>query len=69
MRYLVHPPSFFITPPLKIQKVQVPPFLSTLKIFQAPSAESRGGGGLGDGGHYAFFSKNGLILPNFGLTK
>ena len=37
--------------------------LPALKIFQAPPTEKEGGG------HYAFFSKNGLILPNFGLTK
>ena len=36
-------PPFLLTPSLKIQKVQVPPFWSTLKIFQTPLAE-RGGG-------------------------
>ena len=39
--------------------------MPTSKIFQAPSAE-RGEGG---GGNYALFSKNGLILHNFGLIK
>ena len=59
-----NPPSpFLLTPPLKIQNVQVPPFLPPLKIFQAPLAERR------DEGHYAFFTKNGLILPNFRLIQ
>ena len=31
------------TPPLKIQKVQVPPFLPTLKTFQSPPLAERGG--------------------------
>ena len=30
----IHYPSFLLTPPTKIQKVQVPPFLPTLNIFQ-----------------------------------
>ena len=68
-----HPPTplkkstspFLLTPPLEIQKVQVRPFLPTLKIFQAPPAEK----GWGSRGHYAFFSKNGIIFPNFGLIK
>ena len=33
---------FLLTPPLKIQKVQVPPFLLTLTIFQAPSCRNEG---------------------------
>ena len=43
----IHYPSFLLTPPTKIQKVQVPPFLPTLNIFQPlpspPPAESGGG--------------------------
>ena len=35
-------PPFLLTPPLKVQKVQVLPFLLTLKIFQAPL--QKGGG-------------------------
>ena len=42
------PPPFLLTPLLKIQNVQVPPFL-TLKIFRAPPAE-RGWEGRGRGG-------------------
>ena len=42
-RKSIHSPLFTHSPPpLKIQKVQVPPFLPTLKIFQACPAE-RGG--------------------------
>ena len=54
------PRPFFTHCPTKNPKSASPYFLSTFKIFLAPPAE-RGGGG-----HYAFFSKNGLILPNFG---
>ena len=43
------------------------PFLATLYIFQAPPAER--GPPFGGGGHFAFFSKNGLVLPNFGWIK
>ena len=83
MRYLInswkllsenpqHPPSksttfFLLTPPLKIKKVQVPPFCQHWKFFRLLLQKKRGGGG--GRGHYAFFSKNGLILHNFGLIK
>ena len=40
----VHPPLFTHSP-RKIQKVQVPPFLPTLKIFQPPPLQKGGGGG------------------------
>ena len=38
----VHPLPHFPPSPLKVQEVQVPPFLTALKIFQAPPA--KGGG-------------------------
>ena len=38
----VHPLPHFTHSPLKVQEVQVPPFLTALKIFQAPPA--KGGG-------------------------
>ena len=56
------PPPFYSLPP-KNSKGSSSPFLLTLKIFQASPAER------GCGWHYAFFSKNGLIVPNFGLMK
>ena len=61
---LPHP--FLLTPPLNIRASH--PFLPTLKLFPAPPAE-RCPPLFGSWGHYAFFSKNGLILPNFGLLK
>ena len=60
------PYPFLLTPPLKIHAS--PTFLPTLKLFPASSAE-RGPPLFGGGRNYAFFSKNGLILPNFGLIK
>ena len=39
-------PPFLLNPPLKIQKVQVPPFLPTLKTFQPPLQKRGGGGGV-----------------------
>ena len=56
------PPPFYSLPP-KNSKGSSSPFLLTLKIFQASPAERE------CGWHYAFFSKNGLIVPNFGLMK
>ena len=58
-------PLLLLTSSLKI--CASPPLLPTLKIFQAPPAKRSPT--LWDGGHHAFFSKNGLILPNFGLIK
>ena len=60
-------PPFILTPPTKFQKVQVPPPLFTnTENFSSPSFWKGGGEG---GGHYAFFSKNGLIIPNFCSIK
>ena len=49
-----------------LKKATSSPFYS-LKIFQLPPQQNWVG--LGGGGQDAFYSKNGLILPNFGLIK
>ena len=59
----IHLPQPFYSLPPKNPKSPSYPFLLTLKIVQAYPAVQ------GSGWHYAFFSKNGLIVPNFGLMK
>ena len=61
-------PPFTHSPTKNSKSARLPPILPTLNIFQALSAERVGEGGAG-GEHYAFFSKNGLILPNFSLIR
>ena len=65
-------PPIFTHSELKIQKVPIknskstspPPLFCQHWKFFRPLLHI-----VGRGGHYAFFSKNGLILPNFGLKK
>ena len=58
-------PPFLVTPHLKIQKMQVsPPFLQTLKIFQAPPAERREEDTVNTGLHNAVLDICSMTLSN-----